>query len=277
MVRKMVIIGENVIGGKRESILFILVTYLISWGSWGALVLLGIPARTNELSTMLYLLGGLSPTIAAFALPLLFGRAERSARNKRYFTLKAPARYYLLPIAAAMLMALVPYGAMRAFGVEAAAALRIQPLRMIVPLFLSMVVGGGLEEFGWRGVLVTHLRKANPTFISLGVGLVWALWHIPLFFLIGVGQYRASFLPFLITIIAYSLVLTPLSLKSGSVFPCILFHALVNAFGELGFHYGSGLTAASMTDSLVKLGIGAAAFMVLNAGRFETAQAIHPE
>ena len=71
------------------------------------------------------------------------------------------------------------------------------------------------------------------------------------------------------TFVAYSLVLTPLRLKSGSVFPCVLFHALANAFGEMGFHYGSGLSAASMTDSLIKLGIGAAALMVLSAGKFE--------
>ena len=135
MMRKMVIIGENVIGGKRESILFILVTCLISWGSWGTLLYLGIPAKANALSTMLYLLGGLSPTIAALALPLLSGREERGARYIRYFKFTAPARYYLLPIAAAALMALAPYSAMRAFGVEAASALRIQPLRMIVPLF----------------------------------------------------------------------------------------------------------------------------------------------
>jgi membrane protease YdiL (CAAX protease family) len=266
------IIGENAIGGKRESIFFILITYLISWVSWGVLVLFGIPAKANALSTMLYLLGGLSPAIVAFVLPLFFGRAERGVRYKRFFKFKIPAHYYLLPIAAAALMAVVSYIAMPAFDANAASNLHIQPLYMIVPLFLSMVIGGGLEEFGWRGVLVYQLRKANPVFISLGVGLVWAVWHIPLFFLDGVGQYHANFLPFLITIIAYSLVLTPLSLKSGSVIPCILFHALANAFGELGFQYGSGLFTASMIDSLVKLGIGAAAFMVLNSKKFEAAQ-----
>ena len=42
MMRKMVIIGENAIGGKRESVLFILVTYLISWGSRCVLLLLSL-------------------------------------------------------------------------------------------------------------------------------------------------------------------------------------------------------------------------------------------
>lgn len=255
-----------------SSVLFILITYLISWLSWGVLVLFGIPAKANALSTMFYLLGGLAPTIVAFVLPLFFGRAERGARYKMYFKFKIPARYYLLPIMTAVLMALVSYGAMFVIDPKAAMNLHIQPLHMIVPLFLSMVIGGGLEEFGWRGLLVYQLRKANPVFISLGVGLVWAAWHIPLFFLNGVGQYHANFLPFLVTIIAYSLVLTPLSLKSGSVIPCILFHALANAFGELGFQYGGELSFASMVDSLVKLGIGAAAFMVLNSKKFDVAQ-----
>jgi uncharacterized protein len=257
---------------KREGILYVLITFLISWASWGALALLGIPAKENALSTSLYLLGGLSPAIVALVLPLLIGRAERSARYKRYFNFKTQVRYYLLPILTAVLMALVSYGAMLVFDAKAAASLRIQPLYMILPLFFSMVIGGGMEEFGWRGILVHSLQKSNPVLISLGVGLVWAVWHIPLFFLRGVGQYHANYLPFLISIAAYSLVLTPLSLKSGSVIPCILFHALANGFGELGFHYGSDLFTASMMDSLIKLMIGAVAFMVLNSKKLAVAQ-----
>jgi membrane protease YdiL (CAAX protease family) len=132
------------------SVLYILITYLISWVCWGALVLFGIPAKANALSTLLYMLGGLAPTIVAFVLPLFFGKAERSAGYKRYFKFKTQARYYLIPIVAALLMALFSCGAVFVFDAKAAANLQIQPLQMIVPLFLSMVIGGGLEEFGWR-------------------------------------------------------------------------------------------------------------------------------
>ena len=177
------------------SVLYILATYLISWACWGALILFGIPAKANALSTMLYLLGGLAPTAVAFVLPLFYGREERGARYRMYFKFKAPVRYYLLPLIAAVLMALVSFGAVLVFDAKAAANLKIQPLRMILPLLLSMVIGGGLEEFGWRGVLVHQLRKANSAFISLGAGLIWAAWHIPLFFLAGVGQYHADFCP----------------------------------------------------------------------------------
>ena len=64
-------------------------------------------------------------------------------------------------------------------------------------------------------------------------------------------------------------MLTPLYMKSGSIIPCILFHALANVFVELGFHYGSSLYAASMIDSLVKFGTGIAAFLVLNSKKFD--------
>lgn len=257
---------------KRETILYLLLTFLISWASWSLLVLLGIPAKANALSMSLYLLGGWSPTIVALVLPLLYGRGSTSVPYKRHFNFIIQARYYLLPILAAVLMASVSYGAMLMLDAKAAASLRIQPLYMIMPLFVSMVIGGGLEEFGWRGMLVHNLQKHNPLLISLGVGLVWAVWHMPLFFLGGVGQYQALYLPFLISIIAYSLVLTPLYLKSGSIIPCILFHALANGFGELGFRYGSDLFTASMMDSLIKLGIGAVSFVVLNSKWFAFTQ-----
>lgn len=250
---------------KRENILYLLLTFLISWASWGTLVLLGVPAKENALSMSIYMLGGWSPTIVALVLPLFQGRVECRAHYKRYFNLKTRVRYYLLPILASVLMVMVPYGAMLVLDAKVAASLSIQPFYMILPLFLSMVIGGGMEEFGWRGILVHNLQKLNPALISLGVGLIWAGWHIPLFFLSGVGQYHANYLPFLITIIAYSLVLTPLYLKSGSVIPCILFHALANGFGEMGFHYGNDLFVASMLDSVIKLGIGIVAFLAMNS------------
>ena len=99
--------------------MYILITYLISWVSWGALVLFGIPVKANALSTLLYLLCGLAPTIVAFVFPLFFGRAERGARYKRYFKFKTQARYYLLPIMAAMLMTLASYGVVPVFDANA--------------------------------------------------------------------------------------------------------------------------------------------------------------
>jgi hypothetical protein len=61
------------------SVLYILITYLISWVCWGALVLFGIPAKANALSTLLYMLvAWLSNDRGVCASPVLWqGRAQR--------------------------------------------------------------------------------------------------------------------------------------------------------------------------------------------------------
>jgi len=55
----------------------------------------------------------------------------------------------------------------------------------LAPLFFVItLVGGPLgEEFGWRGFALPNLQsKYSPIVASVIIGIVWALWHLPLFF-----------------------------------------------------------------------------------------------
>lgn len=248
---------------RRESILYITFTFLITWLCWGSLALSGIPAKENVLSTTLYLLGGMSPLIVAMLLPLLTKKEERSDYYKRFFNFKISIKWYLLSVISVLLMTFISHGFMLIFFNEVAKGLDIQPLYMVVPLFAAMIFGGGIEEFGWRGILVHNLQKKSPVLVSLGIGLIWACWHIPLFFIKGVGQYQLSFVPFLIMVIAYSFITTILYLRSGSVIPCIILHSLVNALGGLGFRY-SGDQSVAYADSLIKLAVACAFFVILS-------------
>jgi membrane protease YdiL (CAAX protease family) len=97
--------------------------------------------------------------------------------------------------------------------------------------WLVMVVTFGLgEEAGWRGFALPRLqRKFDARSSSLILGLVWALWHLPVFFygypasLLGIGI-------FLVSILSGSAFLTWLyNTTGGSVLAALIWHGTYNA------------------------------------------------
>lgn len=112
------------------------------------------------------------------------------------------------------------------------------PLILLLSIPGSFVTALG-EEIGWRGFFAPELRK----FLSfrrtvLLSGLVWSIWHFPLFVF---GGYMAGAplwyqLPvFTVEILGISLAMTWLREKSGSVWPAVLLHTFHNYFDQLIF------------------------------------------
>ena len=75
-----------------------------------------------------------------------------------------------------------------------------------VPMFNYNLFGGPLfEEFGWRGFLQSQLQEVLPPWIAaIVVGIMWAAWHLPLFF---VGWSSASPLVFAFIVTALSVLM----------------------------------------------------------------------
>lgn len=98
-------------------------------------------------------------------------------------------------------------------------------------VFAALLVTDGLgEEAGWRGyALPQWLARNGPFAASLGLGLVWALWHLPLGFTAGSTMDGSPFLYQLLELPAMAVVYTWLFLRSrGSVLPAIVLHASAN-------------------------------------------------
>ena len=95
----------------------------------------------------------------------------------------------------------------------------------LLALALALLLGP-IEEFGWRGVALPLLqRRFAPFWASLVLGVIWALWHIPSFFISGLPQTAWSAGPYFLGIIALSVILTPMfNAARGSLLIAVLYH-----------------------------------------------------
>jgi membrane protease YdiL (CAAX protease family) len=115
----------------------------------------------------------------------------------------------------------------------------VQRLPNFLPLFLILTLQTGFgEELGWRGFAQRRLQATfGPIRAALLVGIVWSLWHLPLFLIPGsmqwqlwhaggalaaVGGYSGYLL---LTAILYALVMN----ASGSLLMPMLLHGSTNA------------------------------------------------
>jgi membrane protease YdiL (CAAX protease family) len=104
-------------------------------------------------------------------------------------------------------------------------------LMTVVSLPLVLLLGGPLgEEFGWRGYALPLLQdRLGWRAASLGLGLVWGVWHLPLFFIDGTAQAHIPLALFLLSVLAMSVVFAWLvNRTAGSVVAALLFHTAIN-------------------------------------------------
>lgn len=100
------------------------------------------------------------------------------------------------------------------------------PWYQVLPALAMAFFLGPIEEFGWRGLALPLLqRKFTPFWAGLILGIIWAAWHIPAFFLSGTPQSSWSFGPYFLGIVAISIILTPLfNATRGSLLIAVLYH-----------------------------------------------------
>ena len=167
--------------------LFLGLTFVISWGAWGAAYLAGGDVA-DPVVLAWFFLGGCGPTLAAAILRATGRRSPRPARLRHAaaWGLAALAAGALPAVAAAYLTPLLGAEAVGSTAVAAAVALAGGPLLFTLMTFFT---GPLSEEFGWRGYLQPRLRRRlSPLGTSVTIGAVWGPWHLPLYFLDGTWQ-----------------------------------------------------------------------------------------
>ena len=150
----------------------------------------------------------------------------------------------------------------------------------IVPGYLwtfayVVLLGGGLnEEVGWRGFALPRLQALHgPLVGSLILGPVWALWHLPLFFMPfwDTPPSMLNFVLFLLACIFNTIMLTWLfNNTKGSVLLTILGHSSINTtYATLALLYSASIVTGHGGLVPIVIGVGAVSVLlvVLTRGR----------
>lgn len=227
---------------------FVALTYLISWLGWGSLLLKArlTPGFEPMKSMLVVVLAATGPTIAGLILAgLTGGKPALKEIGARLIRWRARLRWYILALGATALwfgcvaiLYRVLGWATPAYATTLAAARFPGLSPWVVPLviFVPYLLGGPLnEELGWRGFALPELLKRyNRLTATLMLGAVWAVWHLPLFFMPGTGKTPATFLNYCLVVMALSFMLTLLHVKSGgSLLLPVLFHNAFNVTAEV--------------------------------------------
>jgi membrane protease YdiL (CAAX protease family) len=209
---------------------FFALTFGLTWGLAAALMLFYDPivAVFGEVSPTnpLFILAVYAPGIAGVLLVLYhYGLRGLGSFLRRLTLWRAPVAWWLflvLGIPAIFYAGAALNGAIGPFP--------FAPWTAALPALAAALLLGPIEEFGWRGVALPLLqRRFAPFWASLILGVIWALWHVPAFFISGAPQSAWSAAPYFAGIITLSVILTPLfNAARGSLLIAALFHFQMN-------------------------------------------------
>jgi len=249
IVRKSRRAGVRELAASRPLATFFVLAYLGSWLVLLPLLLaqngLGILSFRLPLYIFLILATLFGPALSAVVVAwLVEGRAGIGKLLARYRTGRAEYGWCLValygPLLAIVAICLIEG------GTGALGELVQQPLAFLSSysafLFMGLLAGPLGEELGWRGFALPRLQKAiGPLWASLVLGVVWAGWHLPLFFL---PEWKGAATPqeigvaFFSWVIPFTVIMTWVyNSAGGNTLVATLMHAGENAAVSLiGLH-----------------------------------------
>lgn len=209
-------------------ILYFAAVFILSWSLW----LAAEQSTVALLSTVMLYLGVFMPGIVAISLVRreqgtgglrsLLARLVKADSGARWFA------FALTFMAAVKLLVAVVLrlttGTWPAFGAEPV------PMMFLAAIGSTVIGGQAGEELGWRGYALPRMAQS----IGLGaasvlLGVIWAAWHLPLFFISHADTIGQSFPFYLLQVTALSVALAWLYMKTGgSLLLTMLFHAAIN-------------------------------------------------
>ncbi|MDR3573260.1 MAG: type II CAAX endopeptidase family protein [Anaerolineaceae bacterium] len=207
---------------KNQLVLFFLIAFILAWGTW-------IPAfLLPDFPKQLPLIGLFAPAISSLIVAWITkGKAGIAEILGRYKHWRFGLQWYGLSIVmvpAFFLLALLLSGIISAQPLQQ--FWLGSPLYFVLASFVWLMVINSGEEIGWRGFALPKLLEMvkSPILASIILGLIWGLWHLPIYLI--PGQSSFPYPLFLLLTIGISFIYTKLFLETGgSLLAAVLLHA----------------------------------------------------
>lgn len=196
------------------------------------IALIAVVCRKNEIiigyesviGVVLIVLSGMSSALWGSLYQCRYNHKSFLEIIKEFINIRQSITSYLL---VAMFLLVVFGGAVISKGFQ------VESMRVPVLLFLKALVFGGIEEIGWRYTfqpvmeqMFTYIPAVIITFIC------WGIWHF-LFFYIDGSLADINVPLFLLGLLTNCFVLSALYAYSGSLWICVMTHALINALSQV--------------------------------------------
>lgn len=233
-----------------------------------------------------YITGLMWAPAAAAVLTVYLTRLDTHSLGLRW----SGARYALIGYALPLAYGLIAYGLIWTLGLGTfAEPAQIEAITRrlgwgishpaaVIPLFALLLgttqivinVARALgEEIGWRGFLAPMLAsRLGFTGGALVGGVIWAAWHLPLYFFAGYngGTPWWFALPcFCAMVIGLSFILSWLRQVSNSVWPCAILHGSHNLFIQAVFSPLTGENGSVTSYAVGEFGVAVATVVLLFA------------
>lgn len=232
--------------GVRRVLWFFLFTFLWTWVAYFTIIAFHLSPYSGAGMPPL-IIGGCAPTFVGLIMAMrCMGRTER----KDYLLSIVDVRrisvgWWLFILFAYPLVNAVAVGVDVLLGgalptMVTLRAVAANPISLLPLLLLSFMSGPFSEELGWRGFALRPLtQRFGFGWAAMGLGLVWAAWHLPLYMMpetwhgsVGFGLY--GFVSFVALSVGLSLSMGVVFLRTrGSILSAMLLHLSSNLTSQL--------------------------------------------
>lgn len=217
---------------------FFILAFLITWLIWspGLLATWGLIELPVPF-LVIHMIGSWGPFLAAcWVIGREGGRAGLKSFLKRGLDWHISWKWVLIVVLLPLLLGLAPLLLhVLAGGPAPALPIFSQPWMILGVFALYFTTGGANEEWGWRGFALDRLQNRwSALKASIVLGLVWGVWHLPLFFIEYTGQYHMSLVAFVLFAPAMSVLHTWVYNSTGrNLVSAWLLHAMFGTAWEI--------------------------------------------